>query len=74
MRKHHHKNANQQPIRLIQQELEHTRIRIETVENNFEHVTDPDLIDSYIFESNAAWKRYHFLLRQIRLLTSASST
>ncbi len=73
MRKHHRKNSNQQPIRLIQQELEHTRIRIETVENNFENVTDPDLIDSYIFESNAAWKRYHFLLRQIRLLTSTSS-
>ncbi len=70
MRKHHRKNSNQQPIRLIQQELEHTRVRIETVKNNFENVTDHDLIDCYIFESNAAWKRYHFLLRQMRELTS----
>lgn len=70
MRKHHRKTSNQQPIRLIREELEHTRIRIETVDNNFENVLDPDLIDCYIFERNAAWKRYHFLLRQIRLLTS----
>ncbi len=70
MKKHHCKKLKQQPIQLIQEELEHTRIRIETVANNFENVTDHDLIDSYIFESNAAWKRYHFLLRQIRLLSS----
>ncbi len=70
MKKHRRKHPNQQPIRLIQQELEHTRVRIETVKNNFENVTDHDLIDSYIFESNAAWKRYHFLLRQMRELTS----
>lgn len=70
MRKHHSKKQNQLPIRLIQEEIEHTRIRIETVDNNFENVIDHDLIDSYIFERNAAWKRYHFLLRQIRILTS----
>lgn len=56
----------------IQQEIQHTRARIETVENNYEFVLDHDLIDSYIFETNAAWKRYHFLLRQIRELTSTS--
>ncbi|MFI3172045.1 MAG: DUF2508 family protein [Eubacteriales bacterium] len=57
-------------VSVMKEELAHTRIRIETVENNFENVIDHDLIDSYIFESNAAWKRYHFLLRQIRLLSS----
>lgn len=61
-----------EPIKEIQQELAHTRARIETVQNNFQNVLDPDLIDSYIYESNAAWKRYHFLLRQIRQLTSVT--
>lgn len=56
----------------IQEEIKHTRARIETVENNYEFVLDHDLIDSYIYETNAAWKRYHFLLRQIRLLNSTS--
>lgn len=71
MRKHHNKNATQQPIAMIQQELAQIRLRIDTLSNNFENVTDPDLIDSFIFESNAAWKRYHFLIREIRILTSA---
>ena len=34
---------------------------------NFQSALDPDLIDYYIFEGNAAWKRYCFLLRQARL-------
>lgn len=35
---------------------------------NFQHACDPDLIDSYIYAENAAWKRYRFLLRQAKLL------
>ena len=31
---------------------------------NFQNASDPDLIDSYIYRGNAAWKRYRFLLRQ----------
>ncbi|MFI3208199.1 MAG: DUF2508 family protein [Eubacteriales bacterium] len=72
MKKKANKKGLSKALLEIQQELEHTRARIETVQNNYEHVLDHDLIDSYIFESNAAWKRYHFLLRQIRLLSTTS--
>ena len=34
--------------------------------SNFQNAVDPDLIDSCIFESNAAWKKYRFLLRQAK--------
>ncbi len=47
-------------------EIEHTRREIENAYTNFQNACDPDLIDSYIFEGNAAWKRYRFLLKQIR--------
>lgn len=34
--------------------------------SNFEHVIDPDLIDSWIFEMNAMQKRYKFLLKRVK--------
>lgn len=66
------KKALDTSITEIRQELEHTRVRIETVQNNLQFVLDHDLIDSYIYETNAAWKRYHFLLRQIRQFSTTS--
>lgn len=35
------------------------------------NVNDPDLIDSYIYELNAACLRYQVLLREVKSLTSA---
>ena len=35
---------------------------------NFQAASDPDLIDSYIYAGNAAWKKYCFLLRQMKLI------
>ena len=52
----------------LQQEMERVRAQIDTVNNHFQSAVDPDLIDCYIYESNAAWKRYHFLLKQARTL------
>ncbi|MBO5489433.1 MAG: YaaL family protein [Eubacterium sp.] len=43
---------------------------LETVNSNFENVSDPDLIDSYIYEMNALSFRYKYLLKQIRLIES----
>lgn len=52
----------------IQREIERVRTQMDVADSNFQNVVDPDLIDYYIFESNAAWKRYRFLLRQAKLL------
>lgn len=50
----------------LQQELAQAKLEIEDAYNNFQNASDPDLIDCYIFKGNAAWKRYHFLLRQAK--------
>lgn len=48
----------------IQEELEQSRFALEIAYSNFDNVTDPDLIDCYIYEVNSALKRYRFLLQQ----------
>ncbi len=44
--------------------MEITRKAMETAYSNFDNVTDPDLIDCYIYEVNAVMKRYKYLLEQ----------
>ena len=51
-------------------EIAQARREIEDAYTNFQNASDPDLIDSYIYEGNAAWKRYRFLLKQVRYLRS----
>lgn len=53
----------------IEEEIEKAKNEIETAYMNFQNVLDPDLIDCYIYEGNAAWKRYRFLLRQAKQMT-----
>lgn len=48
----------------IQEELEQSRFALEIAYSNFDNVTDPDLIDCYIYEVNAVMKRYKYLLSQ----------
>lgn len=45
---------------------------IAAADNLFQNASDPDLIDSYIFQGNAARKRYNFLLKQAKRLSPAS--
>jgi len=33
---------------------------------NFQNAVDPDLVDSYIYEENAAQMRYQFLMKQLK--------
>ena len=47
-------------------EIERVKMQMENAHYNFQNAMDPDLIDCYIFESNAAWKRYRFLLKQAK--------
>lgn len=59
----------------LQQEQERQALlqEIETIKrahaatlSNLENITDPDLIDCYIYELNAVQVRYKFLLRQAK--------
>lgn len=43
-----------------------TQIALETAYSNFENVSDPDLIDSYIYELNSIQLRYQYLIRQMK--------
>lgn len=47
-------------------EIERVKMQMENAHCNFQNAMDPDLIDCYIFESNAAWKRYRFLLKEAK--------
>lgn len=45
-------------------DIEKTRRALEDAYAGFDNVTDPDLIDCYIYEVNSILKRYKFLLEQ----------
>ena len=45
-------------------ELLQTRNALAAAYSNFENVTDPDLIDSCIYQVNSVQKRYKFLLEK----------
>lgn len=45
-------------------DIEKTQHALEIAYCGFDYVTDPDLIDCYIYEVNSALKRYRFLLQQ----------
>lgn len=53
----------------LEQEIERLQQSLETVNSNFDNVSDPDLVDSYIYELNALSFRYKYLLRQMRDLS-----
>lgn len=47
-------------------ELDCTKREMEEAFANFQDAVDPDLVDSYIYEENAAQMRYQFLMKQIK--------
>ena len=53
----------------VASELLKTKYELETAYSGFDNVTDPDLIDCYIYEVNAVMKRYRYLLNQAAALT-----
>lgn len=48
----------------IREELLQARRALENAYCGFDNVTDPDLIDCYIYELNAVMKRYKYLMEQ----------
>lgn len=51
---------------LLLADIAKTQHALEVAYCGFDYVTDPDLIDCYIYEVNSALKRYRFLLEQAR--------
>jgi len=47
-------------------EINKTKLALESAYSNFENVVDHDLIDSCIYEMNAVQNRYRFLLKQAK--------
>lgn len=50
-------------------DLEKTKKALEIAYCGFDNVTEPDLIDCYIYEVNSVLKRYKFLLEQAAALS-----
>jgi hypothetical protein len=50
-------------------DLEKTKKALEIAYSGFDNVTEPDLIDCYIYEVNSVLKRYKFLLEQAAALS-----
>lgn len=55
-------------------DLQKTRCELENAYAGFDYVTDPDLIDCYIYELNAVMKRYRYLLQKAASLMPAEQT
>lgn len=47
-------------------DLERTKKELEHVYDAFANVTEPDLIDAYIYQLNSAQLRYRFLLNSVK--------
>lgn len=47
-------------------ELREVKRQLDTVNRNFDMTADEDLVESYIYESNALLARYRYLLRSAR--------
>ena len=52
--------------------LERTKVLIHQAYACFNRESDPDLIESYVFEINALQSRYSYLLRRVRELEQPS--
>jgi hypothetical protein len=52
----------------LMQDMERAKEDMAAAYANFDNVTDPDLIDCYIYEVNAVLKRYKFLIEQAEKL------
>ena len=61
---HQTMDEREQQMNSILADLDKTRRALEDAYAGFDNVTDPDLIDCYIYEVNSVLKRYKFLLEQ----------
>lgn len=59
---------------LLLEDLEKTKCELDTAYRGFDYVTDPDLIDCYIYDINATLKRYKHLLEEINALNQETES
>ncbi|MCI8307162.1 MAG: DUF2508 family protein [Lachnospiraceae bacterium] len=52
----------------LMDDINKTRQALDTVYCNFQYVSDPDLIDCYIYEMNSVHLRYKYLMKQLQQL------
>lgn len=57
----------------LRAEIEKTKDEMDVIQNHFEQVVDPTLIDCYIYQLNAVQLRYQFLLRRFKRQESIHS-
>ena len=50
------------PYMLLKNDIERTTADLNDAYTNLQNVTDPDLIDYYIYHTKAVQMRYHYLL------------
>lgn len=64
MKSHFHVSKSQKKdgTHTLIDDLNETKFALETAYSCFDNVTDPDLIDCYIYEMNSILKRYRYLL------------
>lgn len=56
------------------EDLQKTKQALELAYMGLDNVTEPDLIDCYIYEVNSVMKRYDFILEQVAKLHPAEQT
>ena len=62
------KYAKDKNYALLKDDLHQTASDLRDAYNNLENVTEPDLIDCYIYHLNSVQMRYKFLLASIKEL------
>ena len=66
-------SPEQQERRELLEGLERTKVLIDQAYSCFNRESDPDLIESYVFEINALQSRYSYLLRRVREIERETS-
>lgn len=61
-----HTQKNDASYTVLLDDLERTKKELEHVYSAFSNVTEPDLIDAYIYQLNSAQLRYRFLLNSVK--------
>ena len=67
------RNHNDQALTDLLQSLDRTRCEIEQAYNHFNFASDPDLVESYVYEITSLQCRYNYLLRQVKAHGAAAA-
>lgn len=60
------KKRHSQPTDALLQEINLTKLELETAYSHFENAIDPDLVSSCIYRINSIQERYKYLLKQLK--------